>query len=291
LQYYIGCSGWSYSAWKGPFYPSNMDNSSDWLSYYASVFDYVEIDSSFYRMPNLFTVKNWLKKTPENFKFTAKFPKVITHDKHLKDVSRELEYFLQSMIPLRDKILALLIQLPPSLKITEGLDNLRQVVSELDTKFRYAVEVRDRSWFQDLAYNFFANNNICMVWSQLAELRTPPIVTTDFLYIRLIGDRSIDEKDFGKIQKDRVIEMKKWSSKIKRVIKQEEGGGRKNINLAIVSANNHYAGFGPGTANIFRKMVDLPEATWNKKQEEEQKSHLLGDVDHSKQSTLSDFIT
>jgi len=291
LQYYIGCSGWSYSAWKGPFYPSNMDNSSDWLSYYASVFDYVEIDSSFYRMPNLFTVKNWLKKTPENFKFTAKFPKVITHDKHLKDVSRELEYFLQSMIPLRDKILALLIQLPPSLKITEGLDNLRQVVSELDTKFRYAVEVRDRSWFQDLAYNFFANNNICMVWSQLAELRTPPIVTTDFLYVRLIGDRSIDEKDFGKIQKDRVIEMKKWSSKIKRVIKQEEGGGRKNINLAIVSANNHYAGFGPGTANIFRKMVDLPEATWNKEQEEEQKSNLLGDVDHSKQSTLSDFIT
>jgi uncharacterized protein YecE (DUF72 family) len=291
LQYYIGCSGWSYSAWKGPFYPSNMDNSSDWLSYYASVFDYVEIDSSFYRMPNLFTVKNWLKKTPENFKFTAKFPKVITHDKHLKDVSRELEYFHQSMLPLRDKTLALLIQLPPSLKITEGLDNLRQVVSELDTKFRYAVEVRDRSWFQDLAYNFFANNNICMVWSQLAELRTPPIVTTDFLYVRLIGDRSIDEKDFGKIQKDRVIEMKKWSSKIKRVIKQEEVGGRKNINLAIVSANNHYAGFGPGTANIFRKMVDLPEATWNKEQEEEQKSHLLGDVDHSKQSTLSDFIT
>ena len=291
LQYHIGCSGWSYSAWKGPFYPSNMDNSSDWLSYYASVFDYVEIDSSFYRMPNLFTVKNWLKKTPENFKFTAKFPKVITHDKHLKDVSRELEYFHQSMLPLRDKTLALLIQLPPSLKITEGLDNLRQVVSELDTKFRYAVEVRDRSWFQDLAYNFFANNNICMVWSQLGELRTPPIVTTDFLYVRLIGDRSIDEKDFGKIQKDRVIEMKKWSSKVKRVIKQEEGGGRKNINLAIVSANNHYAGFGPGTANIFRKMVDLPEATWNKKQEEEQKSRLLGDVDHSKQSTLSDFIT
>ena len=291
MQYYIGCSGWSYSAWKGPFYPSNMDNSSDWLSYYASVFDYVEIDSSFYRMPNLFTVKNWLKKTPENFKFTAKFPKVITHDKHLKDVSRELEYFHQSMLPLRDKILALLIQLPPSLKITEGLDNLRQVVLELDTKFRYAVEVRDRSWFQDLAYNFFANNNICMVWSQLAELRTPPIVTTDFLYIRLIGDRSIDEKDFGKIQKDRVIEMKKWSSKIKRVIKQEEGGGRKNINLAIVSANNHYAGFGPGTANIFRKIVDLPEAIWNKEQKEEQKSNLLGDVDHSKQSTLSDFIT
>jgi Protein of unknown function DUF72 len=74
---------------------------------------------------NVFTVKNWFKKTPENFKFTAKFPKVITHDKRLKDVSRELKYFIQSMLPLKEKTLALLIQLPPSLKITEGIGNTR----------------------------------------------------------------------------------------------------------------------------------------------------------------------
>ena len=110
LQYYIGCFEWNYSAWHGPFYPSNIDNSSDWLSYYASVFDYVEIDPSFYRIPNVFTVKNWFKKTPENFKLTAKFPKVITHDKRIKGVSRELEYFFQSMLPL-ENILASLIQL------------------------------------------------------------------------------------------------------------------------------------------------------------------------------------
>jgi uncharacterized protein YecE (DUF72 family) len=194
MQYYIGCSGWSYSAWQGPFYPANIDKSSDWLHYYASVFDYVEIDSSFYRMPNTFMVKNWFKKTPEHFRFTAKFPKVITHDKRLKNISKELEYFHKAMLP------------------SEGIENMRQhLVHELDNNnFRYAIEVRDRSWFQDLAYNFFADNNICMVWSQLAELRTPPIATTDFLYLRFIGNRSIDEKDFGKIQKDRVLEMKKW---------------------------------------------------------------------------------
>ena len=196
LQYYIGCSGWSYSAWQGPFYPPDMNNSSDWLRYYASVFDYVEIDSSFYRMPNTFMVKNWFKKTPEHFRFTAKFPKVITHDKRLKNISKELEYFHKAMLPLKDKTLALLIQLPPSLKITEGIENMRQpLVPRLDSNnFRYAVEVRDRSWFQNLAYNFFADNNICMVWSKLAELRTPPIATTDFLYLRFIGDRGIDEK-------------------------------------------------------------------------------------------------
>ena len=179
---------------------------------------------------------------------------------------KELEHFHQAMLPLKDKTLALLIQLPPSLKITEGIENMRHLLPELDnSNFRYAVEVRDRSWFQDLAYNFFADNNICMVWSQLAELRTPPIATTDFLYVRFIGDRSINEKNFGKIQKDRVMEMKKWSNKLKRVIKEQKGARGRSINLAIVSANNHYAGFGPETANTFRKMMNLPSFNWQDK--------------------------
>ena len=110
-------------------------------------------------------------------------------------------------------------------------------------------------WFQDLAYNFFANNDICMVWSQLARMSTPPIVTTDFLYVRFIGDRTIDEKDFGKIQKDRVLEMKRWANEIKNVENKKERGRRKEVNLAMIATNNHYAGFGPGTSNLFRKML------------------------------------
>ena len=99
--------------------------------------------SSFYSTPNVFTVKNWFNKTPENFRFTAKFPKTITHDKRLKDVSRELEYFFQSMLPLREKTLALLIQLPPSLKVIEGIENLREhIIPELDDRVRYTIEVR-----------------------------------------------------------------------------------------------------------------------------------------------------
>jgi uncharacterized protein YecE (DUF72 family) len=100
-----------------------------------------------------------------------------------------------------------------------------------------------------------------MVWSQLAGIRTPSIVTTDFIYARFIGDRSIDEKDFGKIQRDRLSEMNKWARRIKKVEKEKEKekDNNKELNLAIVAANNHYAGFGLGTANIFRKMVSLPE--------------------------------
>jgi uncharacterized protein YecE (DUF72 family) len=128
-----------------------------------------------------------------------------------------LERFFEAMRPLADKTLALLIQLPPSLQILEGLQRLRDLVPELDNRFRYAVEVRHSSWFQDLAYNFFANNDICLVWSQLAELQTPPILTTDFLYLRFIGDRRIQEKDFGRIQIDRILEMEKWAENIKTV--------------------------------------------------------------------------
>jgi uncharacterized protein YecE (DUF72 family) len=261
LQYHIGCSGWSYSAWLGPFYPSKLEN-ADWLRYYSQIFDYVEIDSSFYRMPSKFMVKNWAKKTPDNFRFTAKFPKVITHDKHLVDVNEEVYTYLSNMEPLQEKTIALLIQLPPSMQIMPGLQGLKDLVRILDRRFRYAVEVRHPSWFQDLAYNFFANNDICMVWSQLARMSTPPIVTSDFLYVRFIGDRSINEKDFGKIQKDRIIEMKQWADEIKQVESGKERGRNKEVNLAMIAANNHYAGFGPGTANLFRKMVGLPELSW-----------------------------
>jgi len=282
LQYYVGCSGWSYSSWQGPFYPPTIDNSK-WLKYYSQVFDYVEIDSSFYRIPGIFMVKNWYKRSPQNFRFTAKFPKIITHDKRLKDVDSELERFFEAMRPLADKTLALLIQLPPSLHIFEGLERLRDMVPGLDTKFRYAVEVRHASWFQDLAYNFFANNDICLVWSQLAELQTPSVLTTDFLYLRLIGDRSIEENDFGRIQIDRVLEMQKWNDNIKAV--QDE-----RIKLAIVTANNHYAGFGPGTANIFRNMLGLPEAKWEDRGKEQEQDAIPHDDLDVKQSTLSDFL-
>lgn len=139
------------------------------------------------------------------------------------------------------------------MQIFEGLEGLRDLVPNLDPAFRYAVEVRHSSWFQDLAYNFFADNGICLVWSQLAELKTPPVVTTDFLYLRLIGDRRIHEKDFGLIQIDRIECMQKWIDNIKTI--QDE-----HVKLAIMTANNHYPGFGSGTVNILRNMIGLPEA-------------------------------
>ena len=122
-----------------------------------------------------------------------------------------------------------------------------------------------------------------MVWSQLAGIRTPAIVTSDFLYIRLIGDRSIQEKDFGTIQKDRVSEIKRWARFVKKA--REEQLDR--LNLVIVAANNHYAGFGPRTANTFRKMLDLSEATWNDVEITNTQENVSR---NTKQTSLSDFL-
>jgi uncharacterized protein YecE (DUF72 family) len=107
-----------------------------------------------------------------------------------------------SLYPLASKVklLALLFQLPPSIQIVEGLDAHRNFIPYLDKGFRYAVEVRHRSWCQDLAYNFFTNNNMCLVWSQLADIRTPPIVTTDFVYGRLNGDRVYRKKTLAEFK-------------------------------------------------------------------------------------------
>ena len=119
------------------------------------------------------------------------------------------------MKPLNDKLAALLIQLPSYIKITEGMEALKQYNFFFDDSFRYALEIRHPSWFSDLACNFFSDNKICMVWNQLDRIMSPPVVRSDSIYLRLIGNRSIKEGDFGNIQKDREQEMEYWSDKFK----------------------------------------------------------------------------
>jgi uncharacterized protein YecE (DUF72 family) len=255
LQLYIGCSGWSYSAWDGHFYPKGLE-SKKYLEYYSKVFDFVEIDSSFYRMPNTFMATRWAKNTPDNFRFTVKVPKSVTHDKRLGQGSDDdLSYFHTAMTPLAGKLGCLLLQLPPSMSMKEGLKKLQNL--PFDKRFRYAVEAKHKSWFDDEVYSFLKKNDICLAWSQLAEIQTPPVVTTDFIYLRFIGDRSIPEEEFGRIQKDRDKEMQYWAKIINRLSKE------KNLKSGFVPANNHYAGFGPATANMFRKLLGFPAVTWD----------------------------
>jgi uncharacterized protein YecE (DUF72 family) len=253
LHLSVGCSGWSYKTWEGHFYPKGLE-SKNYLEYYGKVFDYVEIESSFYRIPNSSTISRWSEITPDNFRFTAKFPQRITHVKRLGGVESDMEYFHKAMAPLAGKLGCLLIQLPPSMTMKEGLKKVRNL--PFDKRFRYAIEARHKSWFDEEVYSFLRKHDICLAWSQLEDIRTPTVVTTDFIYLRLMGDRSIPEEEFGVIQKDRTIEMKAWAAAINKLSKD------KKIKNGFVPTSNHYAGFAAATANMFRKLVGLKPAVW-----------------------------
>jgi uncharacterized protein YecE (DUF72 family) len=290
VKLYTGTSGWSYSSWQGIFYPEKLEQ-RQWLPYYSQVFDYVEIDSTFYQIPSKNMVKLWNARTPSEFRFSAKFPRVITHEKKFQNCQKELELFYEAMEPLKDKLLTLVIQFPPSFKIKEGMEALGKYDFFFDDSFRYAIEVRHSSWFSDLAYNFFKNNRICLVWNQLDMIQTPPVVTTDFVYLRFIGDRSFSEKDFGTILKNRALEMSGWAERLKNVRQHEH-----NVKTAMVAANNHYAGFGPETSNIFREMLGLGRVEWGA-HKEIPKMVEFGDMmsyekrrKAMKQTSLTDFI-
>ena len=280
MNLYIGCSGWSYKGWIGTFYPSNLEN-KNWLLYYSKFFKFVEVDSTFYSIPARFVVKGWKDKTPDDFKFALKFPKIITHEKKMEDVSKDLLVLFNNLEPLLDKTLFLLIQLPPHLTESKGFDALQNMVNKLDNRFRYAIEFRDSSWFNDNVYDFLKNNKMTLTWSVRDELKTPPIKTSDHINIRFIGDRSIDDKDFGKIVKDRKKEMVEYID----ILNKTDLEDYQNIAIAF---NNHYAGFGPQSANTFLKLMGRSEINdWAKEIEKRQINSV--NMEHKYQTSLSDF--
>ena len=257
----IGCTGWSYQGWSGTFYPRNL-KSSEWLKYYAKIFETTEINSTFYRIPAQEIVRKWDADTPRYFRFTAKFPSVITHEKRLEGVDSEVFSFLTSLAPIHQKISALVLQLPPSLSFEEAKPRLTKLFELLPDDFVYPIEGRHESWFSEDAISYLKQKKHCLVWNDVAGINNTMPITSNYLYVRLIGDRSIPDSEFGKVTKHKEESIAKWAVKLKEI---------KDIPLAMVMTNNHYEGFGPSTANSLRMQLGRNELVW-----EEKKQKTLG---------------
>ncbi|MBI5146051.1 MAG: DUF72 domain-containing protein [Thaumarchaeota archaeon] len=262
MEISIGCTGWGYDGWIGSFYPKNMP-ASDFLRHYSSIFDITEINSTFYGIPDQSTTRKWYSETPAHFRFTAKLPKIITHENKLQNTSAHLEQFLESMKPLNSKLSFVIMQLPPSLSFDDAKPRLEELKSFLSKN--YIVEGRHESWFSDNALKYLSDNKICLVWNDVPGVKNPFPITSDFVYVRIIGDRSIPEKNFGKILRDRTNDLKIWADRLNQTINQ--------ISFGMIMANNHYEGFGPSTANKLRVLLGLEELVWSDK----------------KQKTITDF--
>ncbi len=249
----IGCSGWSYKGWVGTFYPSGA-RPADYLELYSRAFSTVEIDSTFYATPDAETVRKWYGKTPDDFLFAAKMPKVITHERRLSNVEIHLGYFLDSIGKLKDKLGAVLIQFPHGFSRQDGFEKLRDFLKILPTDIGFAVEFRHDSWFDEDVYSALSESGVALAWSEVPMTSSSTYLTTDTAYIRLVGDRSIDGKDFGTVQKDRSEVLEKWAIALKE--------RRDVIDHTFVFSNNHFQGFGPATANFFRKAMGLNGIDW-----------------------------
>lgn len=247
----IGCSGWSYKDWEGPFYPKGLP-AKDYLKFYSKAFNCVEIDSSFYRIPNAFMINQWKANTPEGFLFSPKLPKKITHENKLKDSESTLVYFYSMVSKLKDKLGPIAVQLPPSIKLSTHLDVMKGFISQLSPDFKHAIEFRHKSWFTPETYALLRKRNIAMVWSLNQYLETPPEVTSDFIYLRLVGDRELTQ--FDRVQRDRSADMERWASHVKEASGKFESG--------YIFFNNHFAGFSPESNNEFRRLLGLMESDW-----------------------------
>jgi len=246
----VGCSGWGYDDWLGGFYPEGTPK-SDYLKMYANTFDTVEVDSSFYRIPQPAMSANWRRTVPDGFLFTAKFPKKITHEKKLVHIEEPLSWMYKSMAELRDRLGALVVQLPPSVKFDSHWDHLKTLLNLLDPKIHHAIEFRNKSWFKDEVYELLRSKNVAMAWTENQYVTSPPVVTADFVYLRLVGERDIEE--FKETVKDRSKEMREWY----RHLEREASGD--DVRQVFVFFNNHYAGFGPASVNEFRRLAGMME--------------------------------
>ncbi len=230
----------------GPFYPPGT-RPRDYLRLYASVFDVVEVDSSFYRIPPRGMVAGWRRATPEEFRFTAKFPRTITHEHKLREVERPLGWFYSAFDELGPKLEALVVQLPPSLRYEKDMQALEGFLNLLKEDVTHAVEFRHKSWFREDVYALLERYGVVLAWSQNQYLTTPSRLTADAFYLRMIGDRSLTR--LGELQRDRSQEMTAWMEQAKDVVDEVRRG--------YVFFNNHYAGFGPGSVNEFRRLAGL----------------------------------
>jgi uncharacterized protein YecE (DUF72 family) len=180
----IGTSGWHYTHWKGPFYPDNLP-AEGFLEFYCRRFQTVEINNSFYKLPEASTLRSWRETAPPGFIFAAKGSRFITHMKKLKDPEGPLATFWDRMAVLGDKLGPVIFQLPPRWSFNPA--RLRAFLAALPGRRRYALEFRDPSWINAEALEGLAEHNAAFCIYELAGYLSPKEVTADFVYIRLHG--------------------------------------------------------------------------------------------------------
>jgi uncharacterized protein YecE (DUF72 family) len=233
-RFFVGTMGWSYGFWKSVFYPEDLP-SSKFLNFYAKKFNSVEVDSTFYRIPRETTIVDWQKQVSERFVFSLKFPQKITHIKMLEGCEEETRVFLERVAFLKEKLGVLLLQLPPAFN-SEHFSSLDYYLKSLPKKFRYSVEVRNKSLLNQEVYDLLRNYNVALAWVDSAKMPLSSESTSDFVYIRWEGNRKKVRGTIGKSEIDRKENINSWAKKLKPILEEK---------IIYGYFSKYYSGFPP----------------------------------------------
>jgi uncharacterized protein YecE (DUF72 family) len=253
----IGTQGWNYDAWVGPFYPSGT-RAADFLEVYARAFDTVEVDSTFYAIPAVKTVRGWADRTPAAFRFSLKLPQEITHEARLRGPAFDLaRQFFDRARELEDKLGAVLVQLGPDV-LPSVLPALARFLPELPSDVSIAFEFRHRGWITDGIVALLAEHGVALAltdarWiprKQMLGLAARP--TADFAYVRWMGPNR-DIVDYSRIQVDRARELEAWAQALRTLA--------PHVRRAYGYVNNHWAGHSPQSGRELQRLLGQSPVT------------------------------
>jgi uncharacterized protein YecE (DUF72 family) len=243
MEMRLGTCGWSFPDWKGVFYPTGT---KDELAFYATRFDAVEIDSTWYRIPSARTVASWHRRTPDGFLFCPKLPGEITHERMLEGAEDLVAAFLDVIAGLQEKLGPILVQLHPSFH-ADQFPKLEAFLSELPQEFRYVVEFRHRSWVKvPEALALLRSLSVGLAMAHHPWYPRFQEATADFAYLRLLGRRGVFP-DFSRVRQPRDDALREWAGVLLSM--------PSLVGRAYVFANNQFEGYSPSTIERLRAMV------------------------------------
>lgn len=244
----LGTSGWDYPEWVGPVYPKR--GAEDKLRYYAGRFPIVEVNSTFYHLPSVAVTSSWVRRTPTRFRFAAKFPQTITHDKQLVGTDTELRQFLSVLRPIREakKFAAALLQLPPSLKFEPG--TVRSFYESLPRDLPVAVEFREPSWLAPESWALLKEFSLAYVIVDEPYLPIQLDVTAPFAYVRWHGHGTSIWYDYTYSSE----ELSAWVPRMREVA--------NHVDTIYGFFNNHFRGDAAMNCQSLTEALGLPPPPW-----------------------------
>ena len=234
---FVGCSGWFYWKWRGPFYPAHLPT-GEWFAYYASRHHTVEINASFYSWPTLANVQAWKRQAGRRkFVYTVKVCELITHVKKFKNTSILVKDFGLIADVLGEQMGCFLFQLPPSYRYTKA--RLNSILIQLDHSRRNVVEFRHKSWWNETVYAAFQESGTIFCSCSGPRLPDELVRTADDVYLRMHGPVRWYRHDYS------TGELKQWAERIK-------ASGAKRVWIYF---NNDYEANAPRNAATMRRLL------------------------------------